>query len=353
MHFFSLSGARPIAHLKVISGRLWLSVFLLILPSYGNGQPTIESSKALGPIPLVNQAPPLTPFLQPAPDRAATLPRGSFELRLTSAMTNTLVFQSSDHYEGLADMETLNWVIGLKASPGHGLEFDLSLPFYYSYSGFMDEIILDVERTFGKPRAVREEETPYRYGYRIRKDGRVFIGGEKTFSGAGDISFVSKWNFLKEDSLLPSMSTRLSIKIPSGSRERSLSSGKADCGIGLLLQKGFGRFIGYFNADLIIPGHAYEESGVSIRNFYILLLGAEYHLTERLSLTAQVKTTTRPFEKTGLQMLDRRINDLLIGFNYLWEGGLFIQGGGVEDFRDSTEAGADITFFLILGKRFS
>jgi hypothetical protein len=268
-------------------------------------------------------------------------------------MTNTLVSQSSDHFKGLADMETLSAAIGLKASLGGGLEFDLSVPFYYSYAGFMDEMILDVEKMFGKPRQVRKEETPYRYGYGIQKDGRVFLGGEKTFSGAGDISLVTKWNFLKEKGFLPSISTRLSAKVPSGSRERSLSSGKVDAGIGLLVQKGFGRFTGYFNADLIIPGDAYDETDVPLRNYYILLFGAEYQLTERLSFTAQVKTTSRPFDKTGLQMLERRINDLVIGFNYIWPGGLFIQGGGIEDFRDSTEAGADITFFLIVGKRFN
>lgn len=51
-------------------------------------------------------------------------------------------------------------------------------------------------------------------------------------------------------------------------------------------------------------------------------------------------------------MLDRRIYDLLLGINYLTEDGIFIQGGGIEDFNNSENAGADITFFLNVGKNF-
>lgn len=60
----------------------------------------------------------------------------------------------------------------------------------------------------------------------------------------------------------------------------------------------------------------------------------------------------RPFEQTGLQMLDRRIYDFLVGIDYLTKGGVSVQGGAIEDFKNSGDAGADITFFLTVGKDF-
>jgi hypothetical protein len=82
------------------------------------------------------------------------------------------------------------------------------------------------------------------------------------------------------------------------------------------------------------------------------MLGLEYKVSSRMSFLAQVNYVTRPFKDTGLQMLDRRIYDLLLGIHYLTEGGIFVQGGAIEDINKSWEAGADITFFLNVGKNF-
>ncbi|RJR23794.1 MAG: DUF3187 family protein [Desulfobacteraceae bacterium] len=306
----------------------------------------------LGPAPIINQSPTLIPFLQASPDKAEIIPWGRYAMRLSIAITNTLLSENSQDYSGVIDMETFRTSLDLKVGVLSGLEIGFSMPLSYSYSGIMDEAILDVEKSFGNPRIVREDQTPGRYEYHLEKNGKTFLGGKKTSSGLGDLVITAKGKLFDEGRLVPCVSTRFSFKIPSGNTERALSSGKADAGLGLLLQKRINKLTAYLNGDIIFPGEPFNEFNISVHNFYIFMLGIEYSINSRLSLICQGRYTSRPFRNAALAMLDRRIHDLTLGFNYVRDSGLFIQGGGVEDFRDSTEAGADITFFLNIGKFF-
>jgi hypothetical protein len=98
--------------------------------------------------------------------------------------------------------------------------------------------------------------------------------------------------------------------------------------------------------------HRSFDENVPLNEFYQMMLGGEYRLGPRSSLVAQYHYLTRPFDNTGLQMLDRRIFEFLLGIKYLTKGGILIQGGIVEDYPRSEDAGADITFFLNVGKGF-
>lgn len=305
-----------------------------------------------GPIPIVNQAPIQLLFLHAVPDRAETLPKGRGIVRLNTTITNTLLSETSGTYAGVVDIEMIRTSLEFQFGLHPRLELGVALPFVYSYSGFMDEAILDVEQFFGNARNLREIEEQYRYSFRVEKDGRPFIGGRKRSTGVGDLVLRLKGQLLEATDSLPYLSSRIGIKLPTGDEGRALGSGKPDIGFGLLFQKDINRLTAYLNADVIFPGDAFDTENVSVHEFYSLMLGGEYRFTPQLSAMAQLRYTSRPFEDTGLEMLDRRIYDLLLGVNYRTKGGAFIQGGGIEDFYDSGDAGADITFFLNIGKYF-
>lgn len=302
-----------------------------------------------GPVPIVNQSPVQLLFLQAMPDQARTLPKGRGAFAVNTTITNTLQSQEATAYSGTMDLEMLRFSFDLKYGLHDRLELDLSLPFSYSYAGFFDGHILDVEEFFGNARSVRENEDPDQYRYHIKKGDRTIIGGEKRSTGLGDLVLRAKAKIWDETDRRPCVSARFSLKVPTGDEDRALGSGEFDFGLGLLFQKNMGRFTAYLNGDVIFPGDAYEEEGVSVEEFFQVMFGLEYRFTQRLSAVAQVTYNTRPFEDTGLDMLDKRIFDLLLGVTYVTEKGFFIQGGGVEDIYDSVDAGADITFFLNVG----
>jgi hypothetical protein len=315
-----------------------------------------DSNRISGPIPIVNQSPIQLLFLQAIPDRAEPFPKGSYSLSLNTAITNTLQWGESENYSSYMDMEMIRTALEVKYGILSGVELGMSLPFVYGYAGFMDHAILEFEELFHVARNLREKEDKYRransYTYYVRKNNKAFIEGKEGSSGLGDLVLRVKAKIRDEKKAVPCLSTRLQVKIPIGDEDRALGSGKADYGFGLLFQKTIKRLTAYLNADVIFPGDAFKQEDVSLRKFYEIMLGAEYKVSSRFSTLVQLYYITRPFKDTGLDMVDRRMWNFLLGVSYLTERGVYVQGGAVEDFLGSSNAGADITFFLNVGRNF-
>lgn len=306
-----------------------------------------------GPIPLVNQCPIQLLFLQPVPDRAETLPKGHGSIRLNTTVTNTLVSkEESAHYEATVDMETIRTSFEVCYGVLPGLELGFALPVSHFYSGFMDRPIKDVEEAFGKTRSIRAQQQANEFSYSVKKDGKVIISGSEDSTGIGDLVLRAKARVLDQVDTLPAISARGSVKLPTGREGRAFGSGEPDWGFGLLFEKDVKRLSLYFNADVTFPGEAFDDVGLSLKEFYTLLLGVEYVFSPRFSILSQMYYLTRPFEHTGVEVLDRRICELLIGLNYQTRGKIFVQAGCVEDIFDSCDATADVTLFMNLGMNF-
>ncbi|MBW2108662.1 MAG: DUF3187 family protein [Deltaproteobacteria bacterium] len=302
-----------------------------------------------GPISVVDQNPVQLLFLQPMPDRATPLPEGHSMIRINTTLTNTLVSKASDHYEATLDMEAVR--IRLEASYGllPGLELACSVPVSHYYSGLLDKAVYDVEDFFGNIRGIRESETRNRFTYAVKKDGTTFISGSENTVGLGDVVMRVKAAVLKGRDGGPALSARACLKLPTGRASKAFGSGKTDWGVGLLLEQDIQKATVYVNGDVTFPGEAFEDEGVFLQEFFTILFGAEYRFTPRFSVIAQLYHTGRPFQDTGVEVLDRRIYELVLGASYRIQQSLVIQGGLVEDIIDSADATADVTFFLDLG----
>lgn len=312
--------------------------------------------KISGPIPIVNQSPIQLLFLQAIPDRAETLPEDRYSLRFNVATTNTLLWEKSEDYYGYIDMEMIRSSLELEYGILSGVELGISLPFIYTYPGFMDHFIFEFENLFNDTRSLRKKENQRKsannFTYLVKKNNLPFIAGKKRSSGIGDLILRVKQKIWNEGDRLPCLSIRLAVKIPTGDEDKAFGSGKVDYGFGLLLQKGIKRVTAYLNADVIFPGEAFDQQNISLSSFYEIMLGAEYKVSSRFSTLTQINYITRPFENTGIEMLDRRMWNILLGVNYVTEGRVFIQGGAIEDILGAANAGSDITFFLNVGENF-
>jgi len=333
-----------------------LGFFLFINAGNAFCKDSIDDWKRIsGPIPMVNQTPIQLLFLQPTPERAEPLPEHRYSLNLITAITNTLQWGKSGNYYGSMDMEMIRTSMELRYGISSGFEAGMTIPYVYGYSGFMDHSILEFEEWFNASRNLREKEGRHKransYTYFVKKNDKAFIEGKEGSSGFGDLVLRVKGKIWDEEGSVPCLSARFSVKIPTGDEDRAFGSGEVDYGLGMLLQKTIKRMTAYLNADVIFPGQAFEQAGVSLRTFYEIMLGAEYKLSEHFSGLAQLYFITRPFEDTGLEMLDKRIFNLLLGVSYLTKTGVYMQGGFVEDFAPPN-TGADITFFLNIGKNF-
>ncbi len=305
-----------------------------------------------GPMPIVNQSPIQLLFLQAVPDRAETLPKGRGFIRLNSTLTNTLVSKESPHYQANLDMEAFRTSLEVGYGLSPRLEVAFSLPVSHHYSGILDGFIEEAEGVFGDKRRLREAEQDNTFTYAVTKDGQTVISGTENTTGLGDAVLRAKAKVFDQGDLRPTLSARASVKLPTGRKSRAFGSGELDWGLGLLLEKDVKRFALYLNADVTFPGEPFADVGLSLREFYTLLFGVEYSFSPRLSAVSQVCFISRPFEHTGVDVLDRRIYDLLLGLNYHTEGDWIVQGGLVEDIVDSVDATSDITFFFNVGLGF-
>jgi len=88
-----------------------------------------------------------------------------------------------------------------------------------------------------------------------------------------------KGKILEEGDIVPCLSARFSVKVSNwrwwkgiGKRSGGLT------GSAWLLQKTIKNFTTYLNADVTIPGQAYDQVDISLQPFYDIMLGAEYKL---------------------------------------------------------------------------
>jgi hypothetical protein len=223
-------------------------------------------------ISIVNHSPTQLLFLQPTPDRADILPKGHGSIRLNTTITNTLISQKSAHYDATIDMEIIRTSLEMSYGVMSHLELGVSLPVSHYYSGFMDKPIVEVEKMSGKTRAIRDDEETNQFTYVVKKDDKVFISGSKNSTGMGDLVLRAKAKIRDEGNILPGLSTRLAVKLPTGDKDRAFGSGEVDWGLGLLLQKNMNKMGAYLNANVIFPGEALDDTGISLREFYTFML---------------------------------------------------------------------------------
>jgi hypothetical protein len=305
-----------------------------------------------GPLRLVNQQPVQLLFLQPFPDRAEATPFRHIDVDLNVALTNTLVGDQQNFTANL-DLEMVRTVIALRYGVHPNFEVGLALPIIYTYSGILDDVILDVERllTPGNERRVRKNQVVGAFTYQVARGNRVFIQGADNALGIGDIVLHTKGQLLHEQEWLPAVSLRAAVKFPSGDSDRALGSGEIDGSIGVLLQKSLGRFTFYVNADVTFPGQAFNDVDVTLHPFFLGLFAIEFRVSRPVSLVLQLRGDTRPFHDT-IPILDKRILETHLGVNWAISRHLVLQAGLAEDQFDSACCSADVSFFLNLTGRF-
>jgi hypothetical protein len=297
-----------------------------------------------GPLRLVNQQPLQLLFLQPFPDMAEAVDAKRGLIHVNVALSNTLVEQNREVSADL-DLEMVRAVLDLRYGLVSGLEVGFELPILFTYGGILDPFIQGVEDFFHATRDLRGDEDAGEFSYRVERGDRLLLQGDEDALGPGDVVLKVKVRVLRERPLVPAMSLRAAVKLPTGSTSRAFGSGEVDGGFGLLLQKTLARWTFYVNADVIFPGAAFEAADLSLQPFFSGVAAAEWHLSHRLSMVLQVRGDTRPFHDT-IPILDKQLIESLLGFNWALSRSLQLQGGLAEDQFNSACCAADVSFFL-------
>ena len=304
-----------------------------------------DAVSPFGPLRLVNQHPLQLLFLQPSPDLATPVAARHAVLQVNIALTNTLVQNAQPDFSAKVDLEMVRAVADLRYGVFARLEVGLELPFLYTHGGILDEFIESFEGTFGYLIARRKDQDAREVAYRVLRNNRLSIALHNDAAGIGDAVAKAKFQLLREGLWQPVLSVRGALKFPTGSTTQAFGSGAVDGGLGLLVQKSFGRWTFYLNGDLTLPGDAFAE--LDVQPFVGGLVAVEFRLSQALSLVGQFRGDSRPFHAT-IPLLDRRLFGAQFGLNWAITPAVVLQGGLGEDAAGSGCCASDVSFFLNL-----
>ena len=165
-----------------------------------------------------------------------------------------------------------------------------------------------VERVNNGLSPARSALSNVNYVYNITRNGQQVINGTKGALGLGDSMVQVKYELVRETSVMPALSFRTAIKLPTGDQGEYFGSGSTDFGLGLALEKALGsRWVMYGNLNGVAP------TGQEVTSFalYPTIMGmaaAQYLWSENFSLTMQFDYYTTPFRNVGLEVFDKGIS---------------------------------------------
>jgi len=165
-------------------------------------------------------------------------------------------------------------------------------------------------------------------------------GGERV-NGIGDINLVGKFLLLDEKEVMPAFALKGVVKTKSGDEEKGLGTGDLDYSVLAVASKGIGNLTLHGMLGYTFVGDNGDEN---IRNIFLYGLAADYGVTEKFHVVAEIAGNKHP---------DRRSPDnplsSLVGVTYKVSEKVILDGGVRYGFNSSvpkwsTTIGVSLTF---------
>ena len=313
--------------------------------------PALVWAEGFGPFPVRNFQPIQQLVLSMPGDRAAVLKKGVLDVRVELAETASVFHDQGPQASVTMKFETLRSGVFLRYGATEQWELSVEVPVLYRYRGFMDGPIQAVERATTGLAPARYALGHSPYVFNISRGGRTVASGREGAVGLGDSTVMSKYQLLQETALLPALSVRTALKLPTGDEGQFFGSGSPDVGFGLAAEKGFGgRWVVYGNLNGVVPTG--RIAGIALQPTISGLVAVEYLWSENLSITTQFDYYSTPFRAVGTRTLDRGVTESVLGFSYRLTQHLLWQGYGIENLDFITGSAADFTLATLLTYRF-
>jgi len=280
-----------------------------------------------GPIPIRNEMPLYLFFLQMEPDRADVVEQNKFDINADYTVANITVScftPVSSLYNINIDAEVSRINLDFRYGIYENTEVGLEVPYLSLSRGYLDEFVKGFEDTVGAttPRS-RLRQGSYNLNYSFIYNNQALINRKNASDGLGDIVLKAKYQILEEEdhSILPDISFRTAVKLPTGEKNGLLGSGEFDYGFGVLVDKTFSDKITlYTGCNFVIIEKPSFFSVLNLkRNIFSGLIGVEYLMTQRFSIVGQVTGNSTPYPSSGTNALDESAIDVGLGFNYIWK----------------------------------
>jgi uncharacterized protein DUF3187 len=329
-----------------------LALLVVLFLSFVGVHPSPVNAEGFGPFPVRNFQPIQQLVLNMPGDRAAVLKKGVLDVRLELAETSSIFNDTGPQTNVTMKFETLRQGLFLRYGATERWEFAVEVPVLYRYHGFMDGPIKSVERLTSGVAPARNALSGTDYVFNISRGGRTIASGRDGAVGLGDSTVMSKFQVLSETALMPTVSIRTALKLPTGDEGQFFGSGSPDFGLGLAAEKGFaGRWMVYSNVNGVVPTG--RIAGIAVQPTISGLVAVEYLWSDDFSLTTQFDYYSSPFHSAGTRVLDHGVTESVLGFSYRLTQNLLWQAYGVENLDFITGSAADFTLSTLLTYRYA
>ena len=339
---------------------LWLHLLLasvrILLPEAGFAQdvtpePSRETGRAreeptiFGPIPLRSLAGLSLIFYQPAPERAATLPKGAWRLATNFNYASIEDDGENDEASVFLDGEILGWEVRADYGITDRLELSITIPTYYTTGGFLDRTIDEFHDLTGLSRSSSRDANQWTHEIAVG-DETIFDPDDDRF-GLADIPVQLKYAILTEHAYPLGLSVRAGLELPTGRESEDFGSGGLDLGLGVILEKSFDH-LGFFSSfDYLVYERPsdFRSAGASLEDFiFAASWGAEWRPMDFWAIHAQFDVLGNYIRGTSLSKLEDAQLIPSLGLSFAVTDSLRLRLAASEDM--SHAATADIAFFL-------
>ena len=327
--------------------RFTLAAFLVFFAF----RPPLVLADGFGPFPVRNFQPIHQLVLSMPGDRAAVLRQGVLDFRLELAETASVFNDQGSGATATMKFETLRSGMFLRYGMAERWELSLEVPVLYRSRGFMEGAIKAVEGATSGVAPDRTELEQVSYVFNLSRGGRTIASGREGVVGLGDSTVTSKYQLLLETALVPAVSIRTSLKLPTGNAGHYYGSGNPDMGFGLAAEKGFAdRWMIYVNLNGVVPTG--RIAGLALNPTISSLIAVEYLWSENFSLTAHFNYYSSPFRGVGTRTLEQAVTESVAGFSYRLTQRLLWQGYAIENLDFIIGSAADVTVSTLLTYRY-
>lgn len=332
---------------RLLQTARWVAALVILLaPGVAGAGPD-----GFGPFPVRNFQPFQLLFLGMFGDRAAVVGKGALDVRVELAETSTVFNEQTADVTARVKVEQLRTGLYLRYGWLDRLEVGIEVPLLYRYRGFLGGVITATERATTGVAPARKALQGTGFVLNLSRDGQTVFGGGEGELGLGDITLISKYQFMSQSPELPAVAVRFAVKVPSGDSSKVFGSGHTDVGLGLAVEKSFAtRWILYGNVNGIFPTGT--VNGLTVQPALSALTAAEYLWSPAASFVVQFDYYSSPFQGTGTGILDDGVTDATVGFNYHLRKNLLWQVYGVENLDFITGSAADFTLSTLVTYRF-
>ncbi len=332
---------------------------LLLLVSLGLLSATTAHAKyfdPFGPFPYRNMNPLYLQMGALRPTTATALPTGFIRTDITTAYSSVYNVYSGNGLSENMDMEIMRTALNADIGLPLGIEAGIEVPFLRENGGFLDSFIQKYHSAFGFPNGGRELRPNNQFHAQISQNGATIYQYGTTNFALSDISLRSKWQMLDEGVSVPAVSFIGTLKLPTGKPSQGTGSGNVDEGLGVAVQKSFGRLHLFLNAEWFHAGGFPGLSYMMYHNYMNWMAASEISVGRHTSLMVELYGITPIFKGMGISEWDGPVADLLIGvqgrYPQLIAGQEFHwQLGFVEDVYSSGPS-VDFSAFLNIGVTF-